>query len=585
MKYTKLIVVFFIFLLNALFAQPYNPKAFKEQAFLKALKKNNNGYLPSSFFVIQASTLLEVFTNAPAIIKRIEEIKNYQPCPYILTVWKDDGGLGKNFYKYLKDNYYIDTNRYVKAFLSDTLYNLLGEIPNSEIHYFYHDKRIFHGDGKYDRVPQSPLPYDLIELDKKEESIYKDDENGYHTNSSLYYPINDTLAIELADVGDVKNRARLINLVNGKIYKKFNAEQVNYLDIFEKYFNHLNWNKQQIIQTDKELERIKRTPLRIEGVQIISPHEIYLQCTPIISKKVTDTVYIPGEYNTETIVLKSGDILSTSYGLWIKTDTSLLIKDFLIIDALSETEYNANNFPVFTDRFMKLDSLFYIYSYYYNHKKDKTYKDIINRNQNTNFIDAWKKQGNILTFDHKTATQFVHPFSECFPYVMGGSHIFFGTKENQYAMFDLYPEVYSFNNKNPITSIVNGTSLKYKLGSSTNWNYDSTSNQKEVIPFYTLTYGYILNKYFIYFLYRLQNEYYINVYNSKMQKIQSLNITKSIKDIIPILKEAELDNFLYTTTNYFGFTQCNKKGCKQIRYKIKWHTINANYLKNQQPFE
>jgi hypothetical protein len=78
--------IILILLYSLIYSQTYNTKLFNEKQFLSLLKKYNGGELPPSFFVVQGYTNIEVFTNAPAMIKRIEEIKQYQLCPYIFYI-------------------------------------------------------------------------------------------------------------------------------------------------------------------------------------------------------------------------------------------------------------------------------------------------------------------------------------------------------------------------------------------------------------------------------------------------------------------------------------------------------------------
>jgi hypothetical protein len=212
--------------------------------------------------------------------------------------------------------------------VSDSLYDLLGTYPNSEIHYFHKGKRIFFCDGKYERVPKTSLPYEVIKIGELEKSVFIEDESGYHSNGSFYYPINDTLGIELADIGKSEERVRLVNLLNGKIYKKFNLNGFDYVNLFKKYFGNTIEISEDAI---KELERIRRTPFRVVEVQVISENKIYLQCTPMIPIIAKDTVYVPGEFKNKTLKLPPGSIIQNYYGLWLITDTSLTIKDTILI--------------------------------------------------------------------------------------------------------------------------------------------------------------------------------------------------------------------------------------------------------------
>ncbi len=564
-----------------IFAQTYY-KEYREERFLKELQKTYKKPLPNAFFVIQASTALEVFTNAPAIIDRMAEIKKYQPCPYIFGIWKNDGGLGRNFYRYLKDNYYIDTSYFSQHYLSDTLYNLLGSAANNNIHYFYRGKRVFFCEGKYERVPQTPLPYDIVHLGKEEITPFQESDDYYHTNLSWYFPINDTLGIELFDAGSAADRVRLCNLQTGEVYKRFDPSQINYIDIFNKYFSHLGWDSTAISEGDKELTYTKRTPLRVDHISVISPEEIYLQCTPGITQKLKDTAYIPGEYGTETITLKPGDLLGSSYGLWLKTDVSLSVKDTFVIDDLTKNEYTLNNFPLYTDKFTSSgDSVYYFYSYYYNRREDKTYEDIKRRNRRLQFIDAFKKEDDMLIFSHKEKPHFIRSFEECYYYVSSCNMLFFKTPKRYFTVFKLYPEIYAFDEENPVMLIADTSKLKYSLLKG---NYDTIT--EEHLPFYSFATGYVHEKRFLILGYKLENQFFLNVYDANMSKVQQLDVTKEIKNILPPDDPILLyDNGVHITPNNLFAISCDDKGCKRTNYKIKLRPVNNGYLEHTGSFE
>ena len=568
-----------ILLYSLIYSQTYNPKLFNEKQFLNLLKKYNGGELPPSFFVVQGYTNIEVFTNAPAMIKRIEEIKQYQLCPYIFYIWKDNGGIGKkNFYKYLKENYYIDTNVYHKVFVSDSLYDLLGTYPNSEIHYFHKGKRIFFCDGKYERVPKTSLPYEVIKIEEPEKSVFIEDENGYHSNGSFYYPINDTLGIELADIGKSEERIRLVNLLNGKIYKKFNLNGFDYVNLFKKYFGNTIEISEDAI---KELERIRRTPFRVEEVQVISENKIYLQSTPIIPSIAKDTVYVPSEFKNKTLKFPPGSIIQNSYGLWLITDTSLTIKDTILINDIEENNYTSNNFILYTNRFFKTDSLYYLYVYSYNEKEDKTYEQIFQRNKTLQFIHSFKRENNVLNFYKKEKPVFSRDFGQSFPYLIDGL-AFFGTNQDIYSYFPIFPEIYSIKQEKPILKITNQP-LNYQFVGSTNWNYDNIS--KEYIPFYVLAQGYLLNKRIIYSLYKLNNDWYINLYDTEMNLIDSQKVTAYFKEIKKYFDKSLWDYALFVSPNYIYLPICESGGCKVLRYKISTHPVNKNYFSNKSSFK
>ncbi len=310
--------------------------------------------LPESFFVIQAYTSLEAFTHAPAIIDRISEIKEYHLSPYIFMIWKDEGGLGKNFYYYLKKNYYIDTTEYLKAYIvDDRIFKTLGEVPNSEVYYFHKNKLVKKWDGKYDKLIAEQLPYEILSIGNPEVLKWENHPPYYHTNTSIFRPINDTFAIELFD--GQEDRVRLVNIRTGKVVKVMHLYDImDYIDVYMRIFkNPYNFSKEEIMINDTFHRRIKRTPLRVENVYVKDMNEIYLLTDASIYAKSSKTFYVPGEYNMPTFEVKQGSITNFSYGIIVKTDTSFKAKDTLFIPSFDIDSFYVNNFIVHENEFLK----------------------------------------------------------------------------------------------------------------------------------------------------------------------------------------------------------------------------------------
>ncbi len=372
--------------------------AIDSERIIYELSKLYGKELPPSFFVIQANTLLPSFTQGPQIVKQIDDIRKKQLCPFIFIIWKDEGGVGKHFYRFVKENYNLDTNKFLKIYLSDTIYNILGlNHPNTAVHYFYnltHYKTI---DGKYERLTDI-LPYDLIKVTFDKKCLMEDD-NYYHTNQVSYFGINDTLAIEFFDSS--QDYIRLTNLTNGKIFKIFDLSQIDYLGKFQNYMNYLNLSAEEVKQGNDFLKNIKRTPLKIYDVYIKNVSEIYLLGSCIIAYKTRKKYYIPSEFKKETITLKPGDVITSNFGIIIKTDTSFKVREIKILDEIKDNEYNTKNFVDITSGFYLKDKDVYTLGYNYFREKDKTYRQFYKRNKKTNFIHKFTVDSLFISFQEK----------------------------------------------------------------------------------------------------------------------------------------------------------------------------------------
>lgn len=558
----KYIVFLFLIISSKIFSQNYNK-------FLEGLKKLYGKELPESFFVVQAYTALEVFTNAPAIIDRMNEIKSY-PCPYVFMVWKDDGGLNKNFYYYLKHNYYIDTNRFIKAYLADELFKYLGDVPNSEVFYFHKNKLIKKWDGKYDRIKEA-LPYNVIQIDSPVEKTWHNDPPYYHTNSSIFRPINDTLAIELFDGQD--DRIRLVNLISGKVLKiapLYNL--IDYIDVYMNVFkNPYNFSKEVILYNDTLHRKIKRTPMRVENVYVKSMSEIYLLSDASIYGPSPKDYYVPGEYNDSTFMIKKGSITNFNYAIILKTDTSMKIKDILYIPTFDVDTFYANNFIIHEGAFFIQDSLYYISGYLFNNLTDKTYNDFYKKNEHTRFIYVFRRKNNILEFVRKEKTTCQYPFKMFFRYE---TFHFFGNKNNVFAVIDPFPEIYSNHSELPIQTIIPQDIVK---------NYVfvdeyKTPNRKPYIPFSIAGIGPIKNGKFLLIVYKLKNQLYFKVYDDKLRVVQEDKINVKLTDIV---LEKIYGCLSFITDDFIQVPYCNKNGCFNFMIPIKQkNPINPLYNTN-----
>lgn len=525
--------------------------------FLHHLEKLYGKELPASFFVIQAYTGLEVFTNAPAIIDRMNEIKQY-PCPYVFMIWKDEGGLGNNFYYYLKKNYYIDTNQFIKAYIANDLFKYLGEVPNSEVYYFHHRQLIKKWDGKYDKIQES-LPYDVIQFESPVVKKWENTPPYYHTNTSIFRPINDTLAIELFDGQD--DRIRLVNLFNGKVMKVAHLYNlIDYVDVYMNVFkNPYNFSKEVILNNDTFHRRIQRTPLRVENVYVKDLNEIYLLSDASIYGPSPKEFYVPGEYKDSTFVVKQGSITNFSYGIILKTDTSLQIKDIFYIPSFDIDTFYANNFIVHESAFLKKDSLYYIPGYLFNHFTDKTYNDFYKKNEHTAFIYTFRRNNNILEFVRKEKAICQYPFKLFYRYET--FHLF-ANKQNIFAAIDPFPEIYTNISKKPVQYILSPSIVKkYKFVDEY-----KEPNQEPHIPFTIAGIAPILKGKFLLVIYKLNKNLYFKLFDKNLNAVQESLINTKLSNIV-------LEKIYYClsfiTDNYIQIPYCDSKGCYNLLIPIK----------------
>lgn len=540
--------------------------ALDNEKVINDLKKMYKKELPNSFFIIQANTLLPVFTQAPQIIERIEEIRKHQLCPYIFMIWKDEAGIGKHFFKYLKENYYIDTNDFVQAYIAPELYDQLGNNVNTTIHYFYNLKHFRKIDGKYERFTEL-LPYDLISI-KFDNKYLLEDDSLYHTNQVNYYPINDTFAIELFD--GHYDRVRLTNILNGKVLKIFNTDQINHIDLFNKFMNYLKLSEDELHKNNDYLNKIKRTPLRIDNAYIKSINEIYLIGTAQISYRTPEVRYIPGEFKSESIIVKQGDYITEDFGIIIKTDSSFKINDTKFINTFSNSEYNKNNFVDPTGGFYLKEGKYFLFGYNYCKNKDKTYKEFFKRNNSTQFIHTFSSDNINLVFENKGEAKLVRPLGKYYFYQEG--IYLFGTKQHIYAIMNLFPEIYSYNNTNPVQKISKNI---YNYSFRQN-SYDTTTI--ESIPFYCFYPGYIIDHNVLAIFYRSDENFFLKFFDSKLNMIQELNVT----DMLHLKDEMKslyfYSNMAIISDNFLNIIFCNQDGCYNYRYQLSVEPFNSIYF-------
>lgn len=542
--------------------------------FLSKLRLKLQREIPNSFFVIQANTLQSAFTLAPQIIERMQEIQKTQLCPNVILIWKDEGGIGeKNLGAFLKRSFYIDTSAYIQACISDELYDILGNNNNSVVHYFYNQKLFLKIDGKYENINKL-LPYDLFTFNYEQKLMW-DDSLLYRSNQASYYPINDSLVIELADDNEIQ--VRLTDLKSGKIYYSLDNSSFDYISLFSKYMSKLGLSEEEMRYSRAYLDSIKRTPFRISHVYVKSPAEIYLVADGIISFRVKKKRYIPAEFKEETIVVNVGEFITMNFTMILKTDSTLKIKTLKFVDNFENTKYNSSHFTESSTGFYVQDDAFYIYGYNFKANKDKTYAQFFKRNKAPQFIHQYTQDSLRITFKEKKMPELARPLGDSYFYISKLS--FFKLKNSHYVYLDYFPEIYEFEQPDPVYWISSDT-LDYALKKN---NYDTIISEVKV-PFYTFERGFLMHDKILAIPYRKNEQIFLNFYNTNMELIQELDITSQLhmsKEMNSVKFYREL---VFFTGEYFNVVYCKEGDCNNYRYKLGINPYRAEYFKGIDKF-
>lgn len=542
--------------------------------FLSKLKGELQKEIPTSFFVIQANTQQSTFTLAPQIIERMQEIHNTQLCPYVIFIWKDDAGIGeKNLHTYLKRNFYIDTSVFIQAIISDELFDILGNNSNSVVHYFYNQKPYIKIDGKYENLNKL-LPYDLFSFNFEQQLLWEDS-LIYHSNQVSYYPINDSLVIELADDNEIQ--VRLTDLKSGKIYSYLDNSSFDYISLFVKYMANLGLSEEEMRASSAYLDSIKRTPFKISHVYVKSPSEIYLVADGIISYRVKEKRYIPAEFKEETIVVNVGEYITMPFDMILKVDSSLKITSLKFIDRFENTKYNKSHFIETSTGFYIQDDMYFIYGYNYFANKDKTYDQFFKRNKSTQFIHQYSQDSLRITFNEMKKPVLIRPLGEFYFYLNGMS--FFKLKDRNYVYLDYFPEIYEFEHPNPVYWVT-ADKLEYAFKKN---NYD-TSIADVKVPFYAFERGFLMNDKVLIIPYRKNEQFYLKFFNTKMEVIQELEITSQLqlkKEMASVYFHSRMAFF---SGEFFNIIYCKEGNCHNYRYKIKINPYQSGYFKDAERF-
>lgn len=576
----KAFAFFYLFLFTCLFSQ--------KDSFKNVIEKiNKKVQIPGgTFFLIHMRTGIEVFTNAPAIISRLEEMEKFQSCPYKIFLIKDDGELGENIYFFLKKNFNIDTGKYVKVIIDSKLYDLFGFSQNNSIYFIYRNQIRKKIDGKYENL-LTDFNTSLVDVHKTEKKVYEwiNRPPFIRTLATLIFPFNDTILLELADTQN--DRIRFTDIRTGNVVKVLDLYGLlDYKWIyFYKFKNPLGISEEYFDKRDSLLRKIKRTPLRIENAQYVSENEIYLMGDFSVFHPSKFDFYVPSDFK-KTIKVKKGSATTTSFATLLRVNQKFEITDTLILfnDDKNPNDSISKYFIQYTSSFILDGNNIYFPGYPYSCFSDSTYDAIFKKNKSYPFVYRFKKtKNNFLVFDTICLPLHRYPLED----FMGYDKYYFwkNTKGNIFICNGIYPDIYELHNKNSIYQIVDFDEIKakYKLYKMT-MPYNQSNPFKENIPFYVFSDYFYFDKKYLGLFYLLNNKLYIDFYNSDFKLIDRVELTKFIpEEHIQLFKISNVFPILSSQGLNYLIIKKGKVNLYQI--KFKFCDVNPNVIKSYHKFE
>lgn len=544
----------------------------KDSLFLERLRQIRPDITWNTFFLILAKTNVETYTNAPAILRQIRDIRRTQLCPYILIIWKDDGKIGeKQFKKYLERSYGLEETQFLKTFINDTLVDFIDtKFPNSMVFYFHEGKIIYAHDGKYDFFPDRPLPYNIVSLHK--DSTGRISESAFlRSTLSEFLCLNDTLCLELADVHN--ERLRLIDLKNRKTLKVFDESRFNvtelYYRIISRYFSNLD--KAAIARQIHKLNSIRRSAFRISKLYV-RDSVVFIITELTSSIPAQHKIFVPVDYKEKNIAIRKGELIDEDIFLIIKTDKFLNVLDTFFLADLDQDAYMSNYLCDPTTFFDYQNGQAVLYSYKYNPRKDKTYPVFYRKNRGVRFCHKFIRDGDELKFHSVLTPKYIRDFGESY-FTHNPVHIV-RTKNDTYLIFSIYPEVFSVNSKRPVSSVLGAQSADLHYSFPKNL-YDTLT--AEIIPLRVLATKTFYDK-LIFTLLKLNEKLFVNVFNNRFQLLSSVDVTNTLKDVRDKLYP---DNVSISDRYLYIFDVCQGE-LLYYRYAIDFNSFNlhADILNN-----
>jgi hypothetical protein len=537
---------------------------------------NRKYKINGTYFLVQMHSGIEAFTNAAALVRRLEEIKKFQSCKNIVYLVKDDGELGDNLYYYLNKNFYIDTSRNQKIIVDDKLFDKLGYATNSSIYFIKNNTFIKKIDGKYENLLHD-LGTDIlnISMTKLEVKGWENTPPFIRNIANLLYPFNDTLCIEMADTQE--DRIRLVDKRNGKVLKILPLYDIlDYKSVyFNKFKNPLGISNDYFDRKDSILRHIKRTPLRIENIQYESDDEIYLLGDFNVYYPSKYNFYIPSDFN-KTIKVNKGSSTNVSVATIFKLNFGLKIVDTLFLFSAIDTSDKAFRYFIqYTSAFKKVGDEFFFPGYNFDCFKDSTYDLLYKNNVSYKFIYAFKKDdNNILRFDKVMPPVSKHPLEKI---MFNEKHFFFKNHDDKiFILNGIFPDIYEIHQEQPVGVIENYEKFykKYKLFSFNNYKYNS-NDFNENIPFYVFSSFKYFNGKILGLFYILENKPIVAFYNPEFKLLAKYDLSAYIpKEHFLLMKKMELYPFLDSGGLSYLILKKGKADFHQIKFSFS--DINLN---------
>lgn len=278
--------------------------------------------LPNDFFIINTTTGISINTNAPAIIGDYAGIRaKYPRNMLVLIVVKDENGIGaQNINRYFEDNFLMDFEKdpYLQVKVNEALYSKLNTSGLlSTTLYFHKGCLYFNENCKWSQVHDHMLPTSSFGLKQLSSSVI--DQTQYSQSMINYIaPLNDSLFV---CVTDFKCRTHIINAKTGKVSHTLHLEDIDALELYEKFVAS---NKNEVAfarEADSVLEQINRNSMNLEIAERQGDLIYFTGDIQVMHKIKKPFVYYSDEGRMDT--LPKGSEVAPRFGFVMVTDLEL----------------------------------------------------------------------------------------------------------------------------------------------------------------------------------------------------------------------------------------------------------------------
>lgn len=558
------LLTFIVFHIFPVFAQV-------DSLLLKSLERKLNRSLPESFFIIQATTALTPYSNAQQILFNLKDIRRYQLSPYVLYLWKDGLPVGEEkLGEYFEKNFYLKPDDKTFIIVSDSLYKKFYR-PGWDVHlYYYHEgKQFLNANGKYEGIPEKPLPYHLLKINTVEEFQFSDSVYR-HDNLECIYPLSDSLAITIAE--DHFSPVRLVRLPDGKVLNVFKPGSATVKKWIFTYQNSRGYSWEEISRGVDALDTVRRSSFRPFTVYLKDSIRCFLVgCLGMYIQNRDKKIYTPTPF-PKTPYWKNtiGDLVQECNDFFIQLNRKTLQveKVFFMDNHIKKKFFRTHFLEPNSGLFIENDT-FYIYGYRHNSVRDKDYPTFFKRNRNPRFVHVFRAEGETLRFVRTLPPRLVRSFEEL--YHAAPKYYFFKINDKGLFLYNqYYPEIYHARKSKPVhTWVPDSKNLLYKIPGY----YDTTG---AVIPFYSFRPFLIGGGRFLAVM-TIQNhtEIMLSIFLPDFTEVQKIRLN----DYLPLsflnaIWDME-DGHYFLTERYIYFYRCfRNSGCKLLRIKYSLNPVN-----------